>query len=635
MRLASNSSRTFGVAAALAVFALGAHAQTIGCEVGVANGGLIPAAGTGGGTYPGTLPASPSLFTLGVAALPPGATVVTEVRFIGAAHTWVSDTQFVLEDPSGGRHNLFVRPGNATGTGFSCDYAGNYTIIPPCTAASLAMPATCTGTAILTAGTYDQYFGRGTLAWPSGTNGIFNTPLSSIAAATGTWTLRVYDWVGGDTGSLVSFDVCFGTPPPPTAPTTPPTLTSPANGASATNPVTLTWSAVTCATSYDVDIDGIVTTGVASTSFVAPPQTVGIHTWTVRGVNASGMTAYATPFTFDIPPPPPSSVCVPNGAGAGLVPAAGTGGTGAVWPGTLPATPYVNSYSVTVPAGSTQIVKLDLNFTVQHTWAGDLFVVLTDPTGGNHNILHRLGSTGTGAGFSCDLNGLYSIYETAGLSWPTVCPASTDIPVGDYDQSVGAWPSGTNGIFNTPLSAIPVSSGTWTLTIYDWAGGDSGALGDWQLCFDDNPVSPPTAYCTAGTTTNGCVGSIAGVDNPSVTFANPCVITVSGVEGRKSGLFFYGIDNTAFTPSPWGAGVSFLCVKAPSQRTGVQSSGGVIGTCAGSLMLDWNTYQSTHPAALGNPWTAGDDVYIQAWFRDPPAPEATNLTDALQMTYLP
>ncbi len=630
MRLVSNLPRALGAAAALAALAVSANAQTLGCEVGVANGGLIPATGTGGGAYPGTLPTAPSLFTLNVASLPPGATVVTEVKLFGAVHTWSSDCQFVLEDPSGGLHNIFVRPGTTTGTGYSCDFNGDYRFVPPCTTTVLSLPATCTGTAVLAPGTYDQSFGRSTLAWPSGTNGINNTPLDSIAAATGTWTLRVYDWAGGDSGSLGSFDVCFGTPVPPATPSSAPTLTAPANGATAANPVTLTWSAVTCATSYDVDVDGIVT-NVASTSLVLGPQAPGIHTWTVRGVNTGGAGPYATSFTFDVPPPPPASVCVPNGAGAGLVPAAGTGGTGSVWPGTLPATPYTNTYNVTLPPGATQIVKVDLTFSTQHTWAGDVFAVLTDPTGGMHNIIHRIGSTGSGAGLNCDFNGTYSIYETAGAAWPTVCPGSTDIPVGDYDQFVGGWPSGTNGIFNTPLSAIPVSSGNWTLTIYDWASGDSGALGDWQLCFDSGPVCP-VAYCTAGTTTNMCAASLSATGNPSVTQASPCVISANGGEGAVAGGFFYGVNNTGFSPTPWGTTSSFRCVKNPLQRLGVLAPNGTSGACDGSYTLDWDAWQLAHPSAAGNPWSAGDNAYVQAWFRDIGVPKGST-SNALELTY--
>ena len=86
--------------------------------------------------------------------------------------------------------------------------------------------------------------------------------------------------------------------------------------------------------------------------------------------------------------------------------------------------------------------------------------------------------------------------------------------------------------------------------------------------------------------------------------------------------------------APWNA-TSFLCVKSPTQRTGTQNSAGTANACDGALSLDWNAYQSSNPNALGNPWSPGDVVQVQAWFRDPPAGKATNLSDAIEMTYVP
>jgi len=152
----------------------------------------------------------------------------------------------------------------------------------------------------------------------------------------------------------------------------------------------------------------------------------------------------------------------------------------------------------------------------------------------------------------------------------------------------------------------------------------------------EQPGGPPVAYCTAGTTTHACTASISASANPSLTFAHTCNITVAGVEGQKSGILFYGINNTGFTSAPWGTGgTSLLCVKAPLQRTPIQNSGGTLNSCNGTLALDWNAFQSAHPSALGNPWSPGDKVYVQAWFRDPPAVKSTNLSNALEMTYAP
>jgi hypothetical protein len=164
--------------------------------------------------------------------------------------------------------------------------------------------------------------------------------------------------------------------------------------------------------------------------------------------------------------------------------------------------------------------------------------------------------------------------------------------------------------------------------------GDTNGFSD-IFVRDDGP-QPPTVYCTSSISSSGCSASIATTANPSLSLAQPCTITVTSVEGLMSGILFYGINNTVFTPVPWAAGgTSWLCVKHPTQRTPIQNSGGTFGACDGSFVLDWNAYQATHPLALGNPWGIYSRVYVQAWFRDPLAVKTTSLSNALALTYVP
>lgn len=143
----------------------------------------------------------------------------------------------------------------------------------------------------------------------------------------------------------------------------------------------------------------------------------------------------------------------------------------------------------------------------------------------------------------------------------------------------------------------------------------------------------PFNYCTAAISTFGCVATISASANPSLTLANTCLLTVTGVEGQKQGLIYYGLDITGFNPSPWGNG--FRCAKSPIKRTGSQNSNGNAGLCDGSYTLDWDNYHVSNPAALGNPWTLWERAYVQAWYRDPPSPKASNFSDALVLTYQP
>lgn len=144
----------------------------------------------------------------------------------------------------------------------------------------------------------------------------------------------------------------------------------------------------------------------------------------------------------------------------------------------------------------------------------------------------------------------------------------------------------------------------------------------------------PTPYCTAGTSTHGCTPSIHASVQPNTSNTGGCVITTSGVEGQRSGLFFYGIDNTGFTPLPWGTGSSSsLCVKPPTARLSAPlHSGGTAGQCDGSYVINWDAFQAANPAALGNPWAVGDKVFVQSWYRDPLAVRTSNLSNALELT---
>jgi hypothetical protein len=147
-------------------------------------------------------------------------------------------------------------------------------------------------------------------------------------------------------------------------------------------------------------------------------------------------------------------------------------------------------------------------------------------------------------------------------------------------------------------------------------------------------IPAPVNYCTAGTTTNGCNATIVGIGQASASAASGFTLSVTNVEGAKQGLIFYSVTGRA--ASTWGGGsTSFLCVKSPTQRLGTLNSGGTAGTCTGSFAQDWNAYIASHPGALGQPFIGCETVQAQAWFRDPPAPKTTNLSNGLEFYVAP
>ncbi len=582
-----------------ASMALTSGAQTLGCEVG-GTGGAFPLVGTGDGTFPGTLPTSPNTYTITVSSLPPGATVVTEVKLNGFTHTYQGDIQFVLTDPSGATHNLLCRP-----TG-GCDFNGNYSIQASCTG-GIAWPTTCITPVPL--GAYDQYFGT----WPSGTNGIFNTPLSSIAAATGVWTLTAYDWVATDVGNVASWDLCFGTPPAPSAPSVAPALTAPAAGASAFGPtVSLTWGAVGCATSYEVDVDGTIY-AAASTSYVYT-SAAGAHTWTVRGVNATGSGPWATSRVFNDLGLPPTAC---NGPSLSTVYATNNGlGTGSC---------CFFDVNVLNAAGIT-VSQLDQNTTSAATTAFSVAIWTR---------------AGTSVGFEQTTAGWTNVANGAGVAVGTNLPSLVEFPDFQLAPGLTGFCVVLNGIANSYTNGtganqlfsnadLSISLGKGQATPFVSAPFTPRV---WNGTLRYNCTPPVASYCTAGTTSNGCVPVIAGTGLASASQTSGFTISVSQVEGQQSGLLFYGVNGPVAVA--WGTSSSFFCVKAPTWRTPVQNSGGTLGACDGTFSIDWLAYIAATPGALGTPFAGGDTVNAQAWFRDPPSPKTTMLSDGLQYTLVP
>ncbi|MFT7667935.1 MAG: hypothetical protein ACI8X5_000621 [Planctomycetota bacterium] len=175
--------------------------------------------------------------------------------------------------------------------------------------------------------------------------------------------------------------------------------------------------------------------------------------------------------------------------GGSAVPASGSGGDGgALYPTTMPATPGAST--ATVPGNVTSITSIEVDG-FAHTWSGDVQCTLADPNGVEHLIFLRPGFLNTSNfGSAGDFGGDYTFVESGGSSLPTTSAAGSNIPAGTYNQSFSSggatWVSGDNGINNTPMSAITGPQGDWTLTMYDWGGGDSGAFTGWTLNGDSD-----------------------------------------------------------------------------------------------------------------------------------------------------
>jgi gingipain R len=228
---------------------------------------------------------------------------------------------------------------------------------------------------------------------------------------------------------------------------------------------------------------------------------------------------------------------------------------------------------------------------------------------------------------------------------------------GEPIGAVGAYMSSINQYWNEPMYAQDETvdcmraEAYWSMGALWFAGSCKmmdlmGASGQdmfmtW-ICFGDpslrvfgDPGCPlPSAYCTTSTTTNGCGPLMSAIGQPTAGGTAPFTLRTDNVEGQRTGLMFYGVSGA--TLMTWHINsTSLLCVAPPRQRTTLSSSGGTAGLCNGALALDWNAYVAANPTALGVPFAAGDEFWVQAWFRDPPAATGTNLSNALHCIVCP
>ncbi len=236
---------------------------------------------------------------------------------------------------------------------------------------------------------------------------------------------------------------------------------------------------------------------------------------------------------------------------------------------------------------------------------------------------------GQGLTFFLRQNGvLYrnSTYFTSPLtSWET--HAVVDLLPSDFVEYQGA------SLPDLSVCGAPFVVGFGTSNSTGFGGGAySTAVGYDNFRFDLTVSPSASAYCTSGSSSNGCAAQISASGVASASAATGFTVTVSSVDGQRQGLLFYGVSGP--TASPWGA-QSFLCVKAPTQRTAPHNSGGTSGACDGALALDWNAWRAAHPSALGQPFAAGDSIWLQGWFRDPASSKTTALSNALEARLCP
>jgi len=217
----------------------------------------------------------------------------------------------------------------------------------------------------------------------------------------------------------------------------------------------------------------------------------------------------------------------------------------------------------------------------------------------------------------------------AGLVWTDGGPNAT-VTFEAFDGSgvslgtVVATGQGDNTYFNTTAEdrfyGVEYSGGISEIKISHTFGGLEVDHLQYELpC----PTAAATTYCTAKTSSIGCVPSIGLQGCPSASSPTPCYVTCSQVISNKSGLLFYGFASAG---APFQGG--FLCVAPPTHRTALQTSGGnpPPDDCSGQFSFDFNAHIQS---GIDTNLVPGATVFAQYWYRDPASPSTTGLSNGV------
>jgi len=321
------------------------------------------------------------------------------------------------------------------------------------------------------------------------------------------------------------------------------------------------------------------------------------------------------------------------------------------WFGTPPATygaaggsaGHWNEIDMTGPP-DTQIPLLDLGgapsaVTVQYSAQGNGNYAFNHPgtAGGAERLLDDLCDVGNAAETRFLFRHLQAgTYQVVAYAWAPDSPVAYRPEVEVVGGALGAqisggveWP-GDLALGATHVVDFVASTGVLRVRFSPSAGyASANAI---QLIGPLVCGSAAEAYCTAGTSASGCRALLSTTGTASATAPSGFVLSASGVEGAKDGLFFFGTNGRQ--ANPWGNGTSYQCVVAPVQRGGLLTGTGSAGACDGALALDLNARWTARPSQ--NPG-AGATVQAQLWYRDPlsTSNQTTGLSNAVELSVCP
>ena len=298
-----------------------------------------------------------------------------------------------------------------------------------------------------------------------------------------------------------------------------------------------------------------------------------------------------------------------------------------------------NTIAVTIPGGSV-IASMNVTLNINHTWIGDLVVVLKAPNGKILNLLYHKSGTGATSGGTNLTNTVISSTGTASISTGTApftgtFKADASIGAGTLGDAQGSGPTGFQPDVTTFSGLYSTPSGNWTIAVADPNGwdGDKGTLVSWALGFSYGAPSTGVFTGTAGTLFTNAAGTIlyagtaintvyvkpaatsnytvvvtnsacvSGVTTIPVTVNNP--ITGTSTVANKSVCV---AGNTSFTATPPTTGNTIfhqwkVSTDAGATYTNVSNGGVYSGATTATLNI-------TGATASMNGYRYKDSLYV-------------------------
>lgn len=403
------------------------------------------------GAIPDNNPAGRDV-TFTVSGMPRVGAVAVSLSF-SPAHTWAGDVSATLFAPDGSPHSVFARPG-MTGSGFgaSGDLVGPY-VFRDSAAASIWSVQT-TGAAVFPAGTYRT-------SGPLSAEPTAMDPVFAGRVGNGTWTLRVVDSAGGDTGAVSAATLSLA----------PLTLTNVRVDTVAGNQVRLRWNAPPIVVPTGYIVEGGVTPGIPLAAFStglaaplaifnAPNGAFWVRVRFLEGATQSPPSAEVPLFVnVAVPPSPPSNFTASvvgttinltwkNTFGGGVPQGAVLGVSGSAT-ASIPLGPAESVSFSGAPGGSYSLTLRAGNGAGLSTSVGPVAITIptacsAEPQPPTNFLFYRVGATlfllwdppaSGGAPTSYQLNVSGAFVGTVPVAGRAV---STPVPFGSYTVSVSA-----------------------------------------------------------------------------------------------------------------------------------------------------------------------------------------------------